>query len=172
MRIKRALTAGTAALTALVFLTGCGGEDDPLADLGLPSASDMASLASLINEHAACQDLEDDPADWDYMRDEARDPAWGIKERAHCFDENGDDITLFLLNDMQKFQDQSAKAEKQWVIGQDFAVAPVSDETGQALAPSKMMFLSCQPGFTTPSGYKKIDGLADGCVMSNYIPLV
>ncbi|MEE1763840.1 hypothetical protein [Streptomyces sp. SP18BB07] len=172
MRIKRILTAGTAALTALVLLTACGDEDDPLADLGLPSASDMASLASLINEHAACQNLEADPADWDYMKDEAKDPSWGIKERAHCFDEGGDDITLLLLDDMQKFQNQSAKAEKQLLIGRDFAVVPVSDETGQALAPSKMMFLSCRPGFTTPSGYKKIDGLADGCVMSNYIPLV
>ncbi|MFD9109273.1 hypothetical protein [Streptomyces bottropensis] len=168
MRIKRAHTAGIAALTTLVLLTGCG-EDDPMANLGLPSASDMASLANLINEHAACRDLEADPADWDYMKDEARNPAWGIKERAHCEDEYGDDITLLLIDDMQKFQKQSAKAKDSWQIGQNFAVAPVNGETIHQLADSKMLALSCTPDLTVPSGYKKTDGLVDGCVMTDYL---
>ncbi|WP_215448061.1 hypothetical protein [Streptomyces sp. ATCC 21386] len=168
MRLKRAVIAGTTALAALVLVTGCG-EDDPMADLGLPSASDMASLASLINEHAACQDLETDPADWDYMKDEAKNPAWGIKERAHCEDEHGDDITLLLIDDMRKFQEQSAKGEESWQIGQDFAIAPVNGETVHQLAESKMMALSCSPDLTVPSGYKKIDGLVDGCVVTDYL---
>ncbi|WEH16377.1 hypothetical protein [Streptomyces sp. VNUA24] len=168
MRFKRVLTAGTTALAALVLLTGCN-DDDPMAELGLLSASDMASLADLINEHAACRDLEADPADWDYMKDEARNPAWGIKERAHCEDAYGDDITLFLIDDMQKFQQRSAKAEDSWQIGQDFAIAPVNGETIHQLADSKVLALSCSPGLTVPSGYKKFDGLVDGCVITDYL---
>ncbi|WP_200307833.1 hypothetical protein [Streptomyces adelaidensis] len=168
MRLKQAATAGTAALAALLLLTGCG-EDDPMTDLGLPSASDMASLAHLINEHAACLDLEADPSEVDYMREEARDPAWGIKERAHCVDDHNDSITLLLINDMQKFQEQSAKGEDEWDIGQNFAIAAENGETIHRLAASKMMTLSCDPDLTVPSGYKKIDGLADGCVMTDYL---
>jgi hypothetical protein len=139
-----------------------------MANLGLPSASDMASLASLINEHAACRDLEADPADGDYMTDESKDPAWGIKELAYCKDEHGDDITLLLIDDMQKFQKRSAKAEDSWQIGQDFAIAAVNGETIHQLADSKMLVLSCTPDLTVPSGYKRIDGLVDGCVMTDY----
>ncbi|WP_326579832.1 hypothetical protein OG889_19930 [Streptomyces sp. NBC_00481] len=168
MRINRAVSVGTTALAALVLLTGCG-DDDPMAGLGLPSASDMASLVSLINEHAACQDLEADPANWAYMKDEAKNPAWGIKERAYCEDEYGDDMTLLLIDDMQKFQEQSAKGEESWQIGQDFAIAPVNGDTIHQLAPSKMMLLSCSPDLTVPSGYKKVDGLVDGCVMTDYL---
>ncbi|MEI5526571.1 hypothetical protein WB401_28660 [Streptomyces brasiliscabiei] len=168
MRIKRAVTASTTALAALVLLTGCG-DDDPMADLGLPSASDMASLASLINEHAACLDLEADPENLDYMRDEAKDPAWGIKERAYCVDDHNDDITLLLIDDMRKFQEQSAKSKDSWQIGRDFAIAPVNGDTIHQLAPSKMMLLSCSPDLTVPSGYKKVDGLVDGCVITDYL---
>ncbi|MDW8808982.1 hypothetical protein P1P68_30345 [Streptomyces scabiei] len=168
MRIKRAVIAGTTALAALVLVTGCG-DDDPMAGLGLPSASDMASLVSLINEHAACLDLEADPENWDYMRDEAKDPAWGIKERAYCVDDHNDDITLLLIDDMQKFQEQSAKGKESWQIGQDFAIAPVNGDTIHQLATSKMMLLSCSPGLTVPSGYKKIDSLVDGCVITDYL---
>jgi hypothetical protein len=44
----------------------------------------------------------------------------------------------------------------------------VNGETIHQLADSKMLVLSCTPDLTVPSGYKRIDGLVDGCVMTDY----
>ncbi|MFM9691985.1 hypothetical protein [Streptomyces europaeiscabiei] len=167
MRLNRALIGG-AALLALATLTGCG-EDDPMSEAGLPSASDMASLTKLIDEHGGCRNLEANPADWDYMSEETEDPAWGIKERAYCVDAEGDDVTLLLIDDMKKFQEQSAKDGAEFQVGKNFAVAAVNENTGHALAEGKLLFMSCDPDFTTPSGYKKLPALVDKCVLSDYL---
>ncbi|MFF0001605.1 hypothetical protein [Streptomyces avermitilis] len=170
MRLQRAVV-GSAALVVLSLLAGCG-SDDPMDDLGLPSAGDMASIAYYLNKHTSCLDLTAEADATDYLVEEAGDPAWGIKERASCEGEDGGNITLFTLEDMKKFQTAVKKDDDRpaFAVGRDFAVVPENDTTVQQLSSSEMMFLTCDPDFTVPSGYKKVSGLVDGCVLSDYFP--
>ncbi|MEU5280367.1 hypothetical protein AB0G87_28595 [Streptomyces asoensis] len=195
MRIKRALAIG-ATLVAFTAVAGCGGDDDkgdggtggksPAASSsgvtgqdaggGLPKAADLASIAYYVNKHTSCLDLKTG-ADYDanhdgdrtaWGADEASDPAWGIKERGVCSDGAGDPLALLSLADMKKFQTAAKANNEQFLVGQDFAVVPVGDQAIQELQKSELLFLTCDPDFSAPSGFQKSPGLVDGCVLSNY----
>ncbi|WP_411084027.1 hypothetical protein [Streptomyces sp. cmx-18-6] len=191
MRLPKHL-ATAAALIAVTTLSGCGGDSSgPMDDLGLPAADDMASVASIVNEHAVCKKLSkgtqgpSEPSNsvsdqWDpaYLSEETANPDWAIKERALCKDDNGRQITLLTISDMTKFQTATSKAqangdEKDFLVGQNFAVVPTADDTVRPLMTGGGLFItSCDPDNKSdiPSGYKIHDGLAKGCFMTDYIP--
>ncbi|MDT9688401.1 hypothetical protein Q5762_08530 [Streptomyces sp. P9(2023)] len=177
MRLTKTLATGAVALTALVTLTGCG-SDDPMEDSGLPKADSMAALQQLINERGAqCNELEPTGDEAKYMLEEAKDPAWGIKERAVCQDAQGDDMVLLLISDMTKLQEANVKAVakddgKDLIVGQNFAVVPVGDDTGRALMQSGLLALTCDPKNREdiPSGFTVTESQVKGCFTTNYIP--
>ncbi|MGW0364340.1 hypothetical protein [Streptomyces sp. NPDC002990] len=175
MRLSRTLTAG-AALVALASLTGCGGGGDGTTDdLGLPSAGDIASIEKFINQHAQCKNLMGEDEGEGLLEDEAKDPAWAIKERAVCKDASNRVITLLAISDMAKFQATNRKAvannkDAEVLVGKNFAVVPVGDHTVKALMDAKMLLLTCNPdNYKIPGGYKQHKGLAEGCVLTDYI---
>ncbi|MEV1065480.1 hypothetical protein [Streptomyces sp. NPDC050263] len=195
MRIKRALAIG-ATLVALTAVGACGSDDkaqnsggeSPAAGLsgvlgqdaggGLPKASDMASIAYYLNKYTSCLNLQTG-ADYDadheggdkaWGADKAADPSWGIKERGACSDASGDLITLLSVADMKKFQTAAKANNDQFAIGQDFAVVPVGSQAIQELQKSELLFLTCDPDFSAPSGFQKSPALVDGCVLSDYFP--
>ncbi|MFJ3581229.1 hypothetical protein ACIPPS_03180 [Streptomyces sp. NPDC090127] len=177
MRLSKTFAAGAVALTALVTLTGCGG-DDPMEDSGLPKVDNMAALQQLINERGAqCDKLEPRGDEASYMEEEAKDPAWGIKERAVCHDAQGDDMVLLLVDDMTKLQETNVKAQakdegKDFIIGQNFAVVPVGDGTVRALMQSGLLAMTCDPSKREdiPSGFTVTESQVKGCFTTNYIP--
>ncbi|WP_037676812.1 hypothetical protein [Streptomyces griseus] len=191
MRIKRALAIG-AALVALSAVGACGSDDGnagaggavaSAGDTGqagvggLPKASDMASIASYLNEYTSCQDLATgDDYDADHGQDsawgaqEAADASWAIKERGVCTDRSGHPIALLTVTDMKKFQTAAKTNGDEFLVGADFAVVPVGDEAVRSLQQSGLRFLTCDADFSAPSGYEKEPGLADGCVLTNYVP--
>ncbi|MGW2204015.1 hypothetical protein [Streptomyces sp. NPDC001774] len=176
MRLRKTITAGAVALAALVTLTGCGGGSDdggdaaagPLA--GLPKAETMADVQKAVQERGvACGKLRKS-GDNSYMEDEAKDPAWGIKERAVCRDDSGRSVTLLLIGDMDKFQGALAKKSRSFTVGQNFGVAAESDSAAQSLMQGGLFTLSCDPDDRqdVPSGYEIHDGQVKGCFFTNY----
>ncbi|MGW1779283.1 hypothetical protein ACWCQQ_09080 [Streptomyces sp. NPDC002143] len=144
---------------------------------GLPSASDMASIAAYLNKYTSCQDLatgDDYDADHDENRawgaDEAVDASWAIKERGVCMDGSNRPIALLVVSDMAKFQAAAKTNSDEFLVGEDFAVVPVGDETARSLLKSDLRFLTCDADFSAPSGFEKEPGLVDGCVLTNYVP--
>lgn len=197
MRLAKTLTAAATAVLALTALTGCGGDADTGGDdLGggagisgisggapkeggapkdgpdLPSAGDMASIAKFVNQHAQCNNLQpfDDEGSGLFEK-EAKDPAFAIKERAVCHDGTHNVITLLAISDMAKFQAANRDGKKyEAVVGKDFAVVPEGDSTVTALMAAKMLLLTCDANdYQIPSGYKQLKGLAEGCVMTDYV---
>ncbi|MGV4986307.1 hypothetical protein ACVB8X_09085 [Streptomyces sp. NRAIS4] len=177
MRMTRALAIG-AGIVALTATAGCGGGDKKSGS-GLPEAKDIASVASYVNKYTSCTGVtEGDKYDNVHVgeneswgTEEAKDPSWGIKERAVCKGASGDAITLLITPDMQKFQSAVKKNNEKVLVGQNFAVIPVGKEAIRGLTKSDLRFLTCDPGFSVPSGYKKEPALVGGCVMSNYFPV-
>lgn len=147
----------------------------------LPSASDMASIEYFLNQHASCLDLQLG-TDYDFSIQADRYPAWGntempkdpewaIKERAVCRDTYGHPITMVLISNMKQFQTTMvAKNYGGMLIGKDFAVHPLDDETTLALRTSGLKYLACDPEFEVPSGYEQEPAQVDGCVVTTYIP--
>ncbi|MGW6565423.1 hypothetical protein [Streptomyces sp. NPDC054975] len=177
MRLSKTLAAGAVALTALVTLTGCGGEsgggesgaDGSLSKL--PKAATIADVQQAVVERGvACDKLRQSREGMSYMEDEAKDPAWGIKERAVCKDGGGDAVTLLLIGDMAKFQESLAKGGRSFSIGQNFAVAAESDSSGQSLVQNGLVVLSCdaKDREKVPSGFEIHEGLVKGCFTTNY----
>ncbi|MEV7887507.1 hypothetical protein ACWD3I_25985 [Streptomyces sp. NPDC002817] len=174
---------------AALALAGCGTADANSADganspsrthetrQALPAASGMASIVSFVNQHTACLDLvpgrEYDasgrsPA---WGGEEAQDPSWGIAERAVCEDRFADAVALLTVPDMKTFQAAvKENGHTAFLVGQDFAVAPVNGRTARDLAGAGLKFLTCVPDFSVPSGYNTDRALVDGCVLSNYVP--
>ncbi|MDQ0582387.1 hypothetical protein [Streptomyces rishiriensis] len=192
MRIRRVLVIGT-TLVALTAVAGCGGDDDKKsgdkgssaspsgstgqdANSSLPKAADLASIAYYVNKFTPCLDLKtgaDYDADHDgdktaWGADEAADPSWGIKERGVCSDGSGDPVALLSVADMKTFQTAAKANNEQFLVGQDFAVIPVGGQAIQELQKSELLFMTCDPDFSAPSGFDKSPGLVDGCVLSNY----
>ncbi|MDR6976420.1 hypothetical protein J2X68_003111 [Streptomyces sp. 3330] len=201
MRIRRAITIG-AVLLMSASMTACGGDDSDAgnsdgdgkssastgsgkgdgsgtASTELPEASDMASLAYFLNEHASCLDLktgaeyddsnytDTDPA-WG-EENMTQDPAWGIKERAVCMDKYNDANTLLLLSDMKKFQ--TSIKERNYgsiLIGENVAVDPGDAQTVQELKTSGLKTLHCDAEQPIPSGYQQEPALVAGCVLTDY----
>ncbi|MEU7008070.1 hypothetical protein [Streptomyces sp. NPDC046332] len=175
MRVFKTLAAGAVALAALVTLTGCGDDKEggSSADAGLPKASTMAELQKfVVGTGAPCSELR--PSDVDGMIDESKDPAWSIKEREVC----DDDLILLLVDDMAKFQEATAKAEakggfgRDFLIGQNFAIAGTSDEAGQKLMQGGRTRMSCdqEDRDSLPSGFTAKDGLVKPCFTTDYLP--
>ncbi|WP_333738606.1 hypothetical protein [Streptomyces sp. IBSBF 2806] len=193
MRIKRALAIG-ATLVALTAVAGCGGEDDKKTDgkgsadstpgsagqtaasSGLPKAADLASIAYYVNKYTPCLDLKTG-AEYDANHDgdkaawgahEAADPSWGIKERGVCSDGSGAPIALLSVADMKKLQTAAKADDQQFLVGEDFALVPVGSQAIQGLQKSGLRFLTCDPGFSAPSGFEKRPALVEGCVLTDY----
>lgn len=148
---------------------------------GLPSASDMASIEYFLNQSVGCLDLmtgrdydnsslaEREPAWGD--SDMLKNPAWAIKERAVCKDKYDDIVTLVLTSDMKQFQTtMKEKGYSGILVGKDFAVDPDDSQTTQDLKTSGLMYLSCDPEFEIPSGYKQEPALVDGCLLTDHFP--
>ncbi|MFJ7070050.1 hypothetical protein [Streptomyces sp. NPDC101115] len=174
MRLTKALATGAVVLSALVTLTGCGDDgtaasDGPLD--GLPKANTMADVQKAIIERGEdCSPLEKSREGKTYMKDEAEDPAWGIKERAVCFDKGGNPVTVLLIGDMTKFQESLAKDGSSFTIGQNFALAGESSNFGATLNQNGLRTLSCDPDDRkdVPSGYEIHEGQVKGCFTTNY----
>ncbi|MFC8273357.1 hypothetical protein ACFUJR_12665 [Streptomyces sp. NPDC057271] len=180
MRLSKTLAAGAVALTALVTLTGCGGDsgggqegssgtDGPLSKL--PKATTMADVQKAVVERGEdCSPLEKSREGHSYMKDEAKDPAWGIQERAVCFDSAGSSVTVLLIGDMTKFQESLAKERGTFTIGQNFALAGEAESFGQTLNRNGLHTLSCDQDKRddVPSGYEIHEGLVKPCFTTNY----
>ncbi|MGW2016441.1 hypothetical protein [Streptomyces sp. NPDC001927] len=177
MRLTKTLAAGAVALTALVTLTGCGGDsaggdNGSSADSGLPKASTMAELQKVIvGMGVQCDALG--PSNVTTMVAESKDPAWSIKERNVC----DDDIVLLLIDDMTKFQEAAAKAEAKGsvgkvLIGQNFALADLKKDTMRLLMQGGLPRMSCdqEERDSLPSGFTAKDGLAKPCFTTDYLP--
>ncbi|MCX4527024.1 MULTISPECIES: hypothetical protein [unclassified Streptomyces] len=174
MRLPKALTTAATAVVALTALTGCGSDakDD---GLGLPSAGDLASVEKFVNQHAQCNNLRTKKAEGTegILTDEAKDPAWAIKERGVCNDADGDIVTLLAISDMAKFQAANHKAAQDGKVvnvlaGKDFAVVAVGGDSGKKLMDAGLLLLTCASNYEIPSGYKKHGGLVEGCVLTDY----
>lgn len=183
-RLTSTLTTGAAALTALVTLTGCG-SSGPTDDLGLPAADDIASVEKFINTYSHCEELkvlgakDDDPGAGKYFAKVANDPAFAVKERAACEDAESDTITILTISDMTKFMTANSAMEQkkagesdEFLVGENFAVVPVDDDTVRALMTGgKLLYFTCQPKHQAeiPSGYTRQEPVK-GCVLTNYVP--
>ncbi|MFD9116639.1 hypothetical protein [Streptomyces bottropensis] len=161
--------------------TGGGKADGQETGGDLPSASDMASIEYFLNQSVGCLDLmtgrdydnsslaEREPAWGDSSM--LKDPAWAIKERAVCKDKYDDIVTLVLTSDMKQFQTtMKEKGYSGILVGKDFAVDPDDGQTTQDLKTSGLVYLSCDPEFEIPSGYKKEPALVDGCLLTDHFP--
>jgi hypothetical protein len=73
---------------------------------------------------------------------------------------------------MKKFQTELKKGApaEGFLIGMDFAVVPGGDETIRDLKASDLKYMTCDPEFKMPSGYKSEPALVDGCVLTDYFP--
>jgi hypothetical protein len=143
----------------------------------LPEAADIATLARYVDLYTSCKEVQSgedydaghDGDDTAWGEEEAADPAWGIEERAACKD-FGHPIALLTVADMRKFETAAKQSGDVFAVGEDFAVVPVGDDQVSALSQSEMAFLSCDPDFDPPSGYRTEPALVDGCVLSDYYP--
>jgi hypothetical protein len=201
MRIKQALTVGTLLLMS-ASLTACGSDDEKSKSSsekasagasneaasgetsgeetsgGLPSASDMASIETFLNQYVGCTDLQTG-TEWDNSTQAEKYPSWGeyitdesawsIKERAVCRDTSGHPNTLVLMSSMKQFQaTMKAEGYSGILIGKDFAVKPYDDEATQALKTSGLVNLVCDAEDEIPSGYKQEPAEVDGCLLTDY----
>lgn len=190
-RRPQLLAALAMSATAVVALAACDsggsstdagtdGTNSATAGSALPKASDMASIASYLNQFGSCLNLtpgqeydasdenEKNPA---WGEDEAADSTWGIGGRAVCTDRYSDAIALLSVPDMRTFQTAAKKdGHAGFLVGKDFAVVPVDARTVQDLSASGLRYLTCDRDFTAPSGYEKQPALVDGCVLSTYVP--
>ncbi|WP_264933458.1 hypothetical protein [Streptomyces sp. A012304] len=154
---------------------GNGGVTEQGFDGALPEAADIESLARYVDLYTSCKEVqtgEDYDASHDSMdaawgEEEAADPAWGIKERAACKDRTYP-IALLTVSDMKKFQTMAKASGDKFAIGENIAVVPVGDTQVRALSHSELVFLTCDPDFSPPSGYRTEPALVDGCVLSDY----
>ncbi|MFF6995400.1 hypothetical protein ACFY93_10630 [Streptomyces sp. NPDC008313] len=161
--------AGEAGSGAGTTEQGFGGD--------LPEASDMDALARNVDLFTSCKDVQpgseydashdDSAAAWGAR--EVADPSWGIKERAVCNDSRHP-IALLLISDMRKFQTAAKKSGDLFAVGKNYAVVPVGDDQIEALSPSGLALLTCDPDFSPPSGHRTEDALVEGCVLSDYFP--
>ncbi|MER6217326.1 hypothetical protein ABT213_25160 [Streptomyces sp. NPDC001674] len=165
------------AAVALGALTGCGSDSGPLSSL--PKADDMAALEKLVNAHSTCRELQ---AGAQHLGEKdaqkVKDPAFAVKEAATCKGADGDKVKLFLVADMKKFQEANKKAQDSdegfdsaYVIGQNFAVVPGSDNA-KDFKSSGFAMMSCNPAHKAriPSGYKVDEPLVKGCIVTDYFP--
>ncbi|WP_256919603.1 hypothetical protein [Streptomyces hilarionis] len=145
-------------------------------DGGLPKASDTAAIADYLSRYTQCQspatgDEYDNGHDGDaWGTDESDDPAWAIQERAVCTDGSERPIALLSVSDMRKFQAAAKASGDRFLVGEDFAVVPVGDETIRSLQRSGLRFLACDPDLAVPSGFEKTPALVDGCALTDYVP--
>ncbi|MGV9890884.1 hypothetical protein [Streptomyces sp. NPDC003395] len=181
---------GSAAPAATAGATGTAGSDgDGTVSSGggrateqgfggeLPEASDMDALARHVDLFTSCKEVQPGPqydaahdgSDAAWGAQEASDPSWGIKERAVCKDLEHP-IALLLISDMRAFQTAAKKSNDRFAVGRNYAVVPVGDDQVQALSPSGLAFLTCDPDFSAPSGHRTEKALVDGCVLSDYFP--
>ncbi|POX52574.1 hypothetical protein C3489_17845 [Streptomyces sp. Ru71] len=137
----------------------------------------MDTLARYVDLFTSCKEVQPgtqydaahDGSDAAWGAQEAADPAWGIRERAVCKDFEHP-IALLLVSDMRKFQTAAKKNNDLFAVGKNYAVVPVGDDQIQALSPSGLAFLTCDPDFSPPSGHRTEKALVDGCVLSDYFP--
>lgn len=136
-----------------------------------PSAATMADLETFVSQRTTCADLHmEDSLDEDDPDAESVGKGWGIKERAVCWDEERNDVTLMSIDDMKAFQVQAKKHhDSGYLLGQDFAVTGHSVTT-ENLKDSGLLALICDAETRIPSGYKKEKALVDGCTLTDFIP--
>ncbi|MEV7791098.1 hypothetical protein AB0O68_03860 [Streptomyces sp. NPDC087512] len=157
---------------------GGGSEGGQAAADDLPQAADMASVEYYLNKYTECLDLtpgEDyspsGPDGTAWGEEEAADPSWGITQRAVCLDGHDRPIALLTVPDMKTFQTAALKdGHAAFLVGRDFAVVPVGDDTIRELEPSGLAFLTCDPDFAVPSGHETRPGAVEGCVLTDYVP--
>ncbi|WP_031172533.1 hypothetical protein [Streptomyces durhamensis] len=198
MRLKRALAVG-ALLVLSTSVAACGDDNKDSGGVaagagnsdgdgkstggaaagGLPSATSVADISDILNQHGSCLDLQSgdkydagsfsgtDPA-WD-IPDERPAAVWGVKERYVCRDNYSDSTTMALV-DMKKFQAayKTSGLTRGVLVGKNFLVVPGGAETAHDLQASGLKYFTCDPKFQMPSGYKKEPALVDGCVVTNY----
>ena len=134
MRLRSMVAAGVAVL-ALTAVSGCGddggGDEGGAADgwgygqsagsggggrlmdtetEGRPSAATTAEIETFVSGRTTCTDLHMQARDYDDEDNpEAAGELWGISERAICYDETRNGVTLMSVNDMKSFQTQAKK---------------------------------------------------------------
>ncbi|MFG2644526.1 hypothetical protein ACGFYP_26565 [Streptomyces sp. NPDC048370] len=178
MRLTKTVAAGAVALSALVTLTGCGGNDNPTDDLGLPEASDMTSLQKVVEDRGvSCTELQTTSSGAvEEMEKEAKDPAWSIKERGICKGAPGEWIVLLSIDDMSKFQTALSQAQAKgqgdaFLVGKNFAIAPQEEDTVAALMQGGLLMMSCDPKHREgiPSGSKVHEAQVKPCFLTDRI---
>lgn len=131
MRLRSMVAAGVAVL-ALTAVSGCGddggGDEGGAADgwgygqsagsggggrlmdtetEGRPSAATTAEIETFVSGRTTCTDLHMQARDYDDEDNpeaEAAGELWGISERAICYDETRNGVTLMSVNDMKSFR--------------------------------------------------------------------
>lgn len=197
MRLRSMVAAGVAVL-ALTAVSGCGddgGGDEGGADdgwgygqsagsggggrlmdtetEGRPSAATTAEIETFVSGRTTCTDLHMQARDYDDEDNpeaEAAGELWGISERAICYDETRNGVTLMSVNDMKSFQTQAKKraSDGYYLLGEDFAVTG-GPTTRANLRQSGLLALVCDPEVQIPSGYTKEKALVDGCTLTDFI---
>ncbi|MEU3189917.1 hypothetical protein ABZ686_04610 [Streptomyces sp. NPDC006992] len=114
------------------------------------------------------------------------DPAWGVEERGVCGGDWDAAFVIYRTKDMKAFQeqyrDEIRQREKEkhrgdstslktgtFLVGENFVVDPNGSMAKSGPLNTKLQVLNCDPDLQVPSGYKKQDALADGCVLTNYV---
>ncbi|MGP3753969.1 hypothetical protein [Streptomyces sp. IBSNAI001] len=193
MRLRCMVAVGAAVL-ALTAVSGCGGSGSDGGDVpadgdgqsagsggrlmdsetnGRLSFPTMADIETFVSQRTTCTDLHMEDKDSDHEDDPEAvgvGKLWGIKERAVCWDADGNSVTLMSVNDMKSFQVQSKKEETDgwYLVGEDFALTGGST-TRDNLKDSGVLALVCDPEEQIPSGYKQEKALVDGCTLTDFI---
>ncbi|MFI6647816.1 hypothetical protein ACIBI8_09295 [Streptomyces sp. NPDC050529] len=180
-----------ATVVALTAVSGCGGGSEDgaersdgygqsagsggrLADAEpppRPSAATMSDIETFVSQRTTCRDLHmEDSADEEDPEAPAVGKAWGIKERAVCWDDKGMGITLMSIGDMKTFQVQAKRHNSAYLVGADFAIFARFDQPTNDLKDSGLLALVCDPETRIPSGYKREKALVDGCTLTDFFP--
>ncbi|MFG2534436.1 hypothetical protein ACGFU4_04200 [Streptomyces sp. NPDC048511] len=192
MRLRCMVAAGAAVL-ALAAVSGCGGSGS--GDGNVPADGDgqsagsggrlmdsetngrlsfptMADIETFVSQRTTCTDLHMEDKDPEYEDDPevvGVGKLWGIKERAVCWDADGNGVKLMSVDDMKSFQTQAEKLQHTgYLVGEDFAITGGST-TRDNLKDSGLLALVCDPEEQIPSGYKQEKALVDGCTLTDFI---
>lgn len=190
MRVRHTLAACAAAV-ALTVASGCGSDQEGRSSAdgdglsagsggrlmdggteGRPSAATMADVEAFVSRYTTCTDLhmqDEDYEDAVLPNPEEAGIAWGIEERAVCFNLKRNSVRLMTITDMKSFQTRAKEHGGGYLLGEDFAVASGTSATRNDLEDSGLLDLHCDPDTPIPSGYRKEKALVDGCTLTDFV---
>ncbi|BAC72209.1 MULTISPECIES: hypothetical protein [Streptomyces] len=126
--------------------------------------------------------------DYDSPQEKREAAAWKIGEAGFCGDTRAKagGWIVYLPKDMKAFQQNYRKtalaADKEYgdkysdlrtgrfLIGADFVVNPTNSLRTSGLLETGLLIENCDPDLKVPTGYRKQDASAAGCVLTDYVP--